>query len=531
MTEAASQSRLQPQPKFNIKQTFFIGLGFMSCMLAWGMYNFYFPRVLAGQIVKVGGIEQVFRVGYFTGDTRLLLANVIMTVDNLLAIFLQPYFGELSDRLESRFGRRTPFLIIGVPIAAVSLFALPFMPSSPAIWLMFLGFVTVLMLFNLAMAFYRAPVVALMPDLTPSVHRSMANVIINVVGGIGTAIGFILPTIMGAIPAVKNSMVGFTSFMEQDFLLMDIAVFWTTGGIMLVILILYLLLVKEVPTGTKFWHVGDHRIEFDSETLQIIPATKAISKIDGAKETTTTRKMKRYSMLKELRAIFKIKNKSAAFAFLAILFWSAAEDGFGTNLSLWGVEYAGLSDSFLSTLFIVMMLLVLVLGLPGAILSKRKGRLWTMRTGLIMYVACHAGIIVSQEIIRAGYFLPGFVITIVCFGLKALGGGLLAIAAITIIWQMAPKDKVGTYTGLYYVFKQTGSVVAPLIIGALLSLFTWLIPALGATGAWIILNPFCLAMSVIGYVAMVRVNKGEVGDDLSDEEVKELERLYGGDSD
>ncbi len=529
MTEVKSQSK--PQPKFNIKQTFFIGLGFMSCMLAWGMYNFYFPRVLAGQIVKVGGIEEVFRVGYFTGDARLLWANIVMTLDNIFAIFLQPYFGELSDRLESRFGRRTPFLILGVPVAALSLFALPFMPSLMIFWMVLLGFITVLMLFNLAMAFYRAPVVALMPDLTPSVHRSMANVIINVVGGVGTAIGFILPSIIGGIPAIKNSTIGYTTFAEQNFIMMDIAVFWTTGGIMLVILILYLLLVKEVPTGTRFWRVGDHRIEFDSETLQIIQPTKVESRADGASGTIPTRKMKRYSLLKELRAIFKIKNKSAAFAFLAILFWSAAEDGFGTNLSLWGVEYAGLSDSFLSTLFIIMMLLVLVLGLPGAILSKRKGRLWTMRTGLIMYIACHAGIIVSQEMMRAGFFLPGFIITTACFGLKALGGGLLAIAAITIIWQMAPKDKVGTYTGLYYVFKQTGSVVAPLIIGGLLSLFTWLIPALGATGAWVILNPFCLAMSIIGYVAMVRVTKGEVGDDLSDEEVKELERLYGGDND
>ncbi len=515
------------QPRFNIKQTFLIGLGFMSCMLAWGMYNFYLPRILAGQYI--GSVA--YRVGYFTGDARLLWANTVMTLDNILAIFLQPYFGELSDRLESKYGRRTPFLMIGVPVAAIALFLMPFMPLLPTFGIIFASFIIVVFLFNLAMAFYRAPIVALMPDLTPSVHRSMANVIINIMGGIGTAIGFIIPPIMGGIPAIKNAIVGNTTFNEQNFLALDIGVFWATGGIMLVILLLYMLFVKEIPTGAKFWRAGDHSIEFDSETLQIVPPKLTASVSNPEVNTPQVKRKKRENTLKELGAIFKKKDKSAAFALIAIFFWTVADDGMSTNLSLWGAEYALLPDAFLGSLFIVMMVLVLILGLPGAILSKRKGRLWTMRTGLLMYIISHAGIIVSQEMIRAGIFWPGFIAIVACFGLKALGGGLLAIAAITIIWQMAPKDKIGTYTGLYYVFKQTGSVLGPLVIGGLLAFFTWLLPSLGATGAWIVLNPFCLVASIVGYWAMARVKRGEVGDELSDEEVKELKHLYGGDDD
>lgn len=507
------------QPRFDVKQTFLIGLGFMSCMLAWGMYNFYFPRVLAGQIVN----DVAFRVGYFTGDARLFWANFVMTLDNLLAIFLQPYFGELSDRLESKHGRRTPFLLIGVPVAALSLVAMPFLAYLPGYAVMLVGFISVLLIFNLAMAFYRAPVVALMPDLTPSVHRSMANVIINVMGGIGTAIGFIIPPVMGGIPAIKGAITGNTTFLEQDFFALDAAVFWSTAAFMMVVLALYMLLVKEVPTGAKFWRVGDRRIEFDSETLQVMPPRQATA---GEGRDAGSKPKKPYNTLKELRAIFKVKDKSAAFAFLAIFFWTAADDALGTNLSLWGAEYALLPDSFLGSLFIVMMVFVLILGLPGAMLSKRKGRLWTMRVGLLLFVACHVGIIAFQELIRAGLFLPGFIAVAICFGIKAAGGGLLAIAAITIIWQMAPKDKVGTYTGLYYVFKQTGSVLAPLAVGGLLAIFT---PALGTTGTWVLLNPFCLVMSILGYLFMARVRRGEVGDELSEEEVAELERLYGGD--
>ncbi len=504
------------KPKFNVKQTFLIGLGFMSAMLAWGMYNFYFPRILAGQYIG----DVAYRVGYFTGDARLFWANFLMTVDNILAIFLQPFFGELSDRLESKHGRRTPFLLIGVPVAALALFILPFLTILPAFWVIFVGFISVVLVFNLAMAFYRAPVVALMPDLTPSVHRSMANVIINIMGGIGTAIGFIIPPVMGGIPAIKNATTGNTTFMDQDFLAMDMAVFWSTAAFMLVVLGLYMLLVREIPTGTKFWKVGERRIEFDSETLQIIAPR------DAGGESSRSKPKKPYNTFKELRAIFKVRERSAAFAFMAIFFWTAADDAFSTNLSLWGAEYAMLPDEFLGSLFIVMMVFVMILGLPGAILSKRKGRLWTMRTGLLFYIACHAGIIITQEVLRAGFFLPGFITTAMCFGFKAMGGGLLAIAAITIIWQLSPKDKVGTYTGLYYVFKQTGSVLAPLAVGGILATFT---PWLGTTGVWVILNPFCLVMSVLGYLAMVRVKRGEVGDELSDDDVKELEHLYSSD--
>jgi maltose/moltooligosaccharide transporter len=511
------------QPKFRIKQTFLIGLGFMSCMLAWAMYNFYFPRILAGQYVG----DVAYRVGYFTGDSRLFWANLLMTVDNILAIFIQPYFGELSDRLESKYGRRSPFLLLGIPVAALSLFLMPFISFLPEFLIMLVGFITTLLLFNLAMAFYRAPVVALMPDLTPSVHRSMANVIINLMGGVGTAIGYVIAPLMGLIPAIKDSIVGYTNFMEQKFVVMDMAVFWTTALFMLVVLGLYMLFVKEIPTGKKFWHVGDRRIEFDPETLQIIQSRDIEVNTSVTGKEIKLKPVKRYSTIKELRALVKAKEKSAILALIAIFFWTAADDALGTNMSLWGAEYALLPDFFLVSLSIVMMVFVLIFGIPGAMMSKKKGRLWSMRTGLLLFIICHVGIIVSQELIRVGFFWPGFIATAVLFGVKALGGGLLGIVAITIIWQMAPKDKVGTYTGLYYLFKQAGSVIAPLAAGGILAVLT---PWLGQTGVWVILMPFCLALSVAAYVTMARVKRGEVGDDLSAEEVAELERLYDGDA-
>lgn len=509
-----SQTSLPVSDKLSIKNTMLIGLGFMSCMLVWGMYNFYFPRILAGHYIN----NVPYRVGYFTGDLRLFLANLVMTFDNIAAIFFQPYFGELSDRLKSKFGRRTPFLIIGIPIAAICMFILPFLSVLPNIFLLFFTFITIVIIFNLAMAFYRAPVVALMPDMTKSVHRSMANVIINIMGGIGTAIGYLMGPLIGKWEFVNEKTIGYTTFQAQNFIVMDMMIFYSTAILLLIILGLFLLFVHEVPTGTKFWEVSKQRIRFDAETLQILPPLE-----NDSKKTE-----EHYNTFREIRAIFKVKEKSAAFMFLTIFFWSASEDAFGTNMSLWGAEYAWIPDTFLAWLSIISGIFVAILGYPGAKLSNQKGRIWTMRIGLLALAISYAGIIIFQEFVRAELFWLGFVGILFCLGIKAAGGALLGIAAITIIWQLAPKDKTGTYTGLYYVFKQTGSVLSPLIIGGILSLFT---PYLGTTDVWVVLNPFCLILAIIGYMMMRHVFRGEIGDELSPDQIEELERVYRSDTD
>lgn len=518
MAETTMPNTIIPtKSKLDVKKTFLIGLGFCSCMLAWGMYNFYIPRILVGHYIEAQ--DAYYRVGFFTDDNRLLWMNLIMTFDNIFAIFLQPYFGELSDRLHSKFGRRTPFLIIGIPVAAIGLFFMPYVVYLNLYWVILISFIMIVVLFNLAMAFYRAPVVALMPDLTASEHRSMANMIINVMGGVGTAVGYVTPTIMGGIGAIKNNVVGFTTFELQNFIVLDAAIFWTTGVFMLIVLGLFLIFVKEVPTGDTFWKVGKQRIEIDPVTGVMQPP-KDVKKIH-------------YNTAIEVKAIFHAKEKSAALAFLAIFLWSACDDAFGTNMSTWGTEYVYLTDSNISILNLAMMVFVLVFGLPGATLSKKKGRLWTMRVGLMMLNISYAGLIIFQEFARmsdSGMRLLGFIGVCLMIGLKAGGGGFLGIAAITVIWQLAPKDKIGSYTGLYYLFKQTGSVLAPLLTGAVLALFT---PAFITStdtmgrGVWILFNPLCLIIGILGYITMRKVKRGEIGDELSPEELAALEEEYG----
>ncbi|MCU9612543.1 SLC45 family MFS transporter [Caldibacillus lycopersici] len=148
-----------------MKKTFLLGFGFLSISIAWALYNAFVPLFLEDLL------------------SNLALIGFLMTIDNYIALFLQPYIGHKSDKTNTRFGKRMPYLIIGMPLAALFLALVPFYVSLPT-----LLFFMVAM--NLSMAIFRSPTIALMPDITPEQNRTKANGIINFMGGIGAIIAF-----------------------------------------------------------------------------------------------------------------------------------------------------------------------------------------------------------------------------------------------------------------------------------------------------------------------------------------------------
>ena len=150
--------------KLNNRRTVLIGFAFLSICAFWQLYDTVIPLIL----------RDTFRIG----DAR---AGQIMALDNVLALFLLPWFGRLSDRCNSRMGRRMPFIVFGT-IAAVALMLVLTAMDAPG---RFPAFFTVLLMLLLAMGSYRSPAVALMPDVTPKPLRSKANAIINLMGALG----------------------------------------------------------------------------------------------------------------------------------------------------------------------------------------------------------------------------------------------------------------------------------------------------------------------------------------------------------
>lgn len=154
--------------KLNYKKTMLIGLGFFTVSIVWGLYNVAMPLYL-----KDLGLSGV-------------AVGSVMTIDNIFALIFLPIFGALSDRTNNRYGRRMPYLLVGIPLSAVAFILIPVMKGA-LVTIM----ITVIAM-NFFMSIYRAPTVALMPDFTPRPLRSKANGVINFMGGIGSVIAFLI---------------------------------------------------------------------------------------------------------------------------------------------------------------------------------------------------------------------------------------------------------------------------------------------------------------------------------------------------
>ena len=150
--------------KLNTKRTCLVGLAFLSISAFWGLYDFVIPLVLKNT--------------YGLGDTW---AGVVMAMDNVLALFLLPFFGALSDKVRSPLGRRMPFIMGGTMAAVTLMLALALVIRVGTLGV----FLACLALLLLAMGTYRSPAVALMPDVTPKPLRSKGNAVINLMGAVG----------------------------------------------------------------------------------------------------------------------------------------------------------------------------------------------------------------------------------------------------------------------------------------------------------------------------------------------------------
>lgn len=168
--------------KLNNKRTILVGLAFLSICAFWQMYNSVIPKILT-----------------YTFHLDETYSGIIMAADNVLALFLLPLFGAISDKSRSRMGRRMPFILCGTGCAVLLMMLLPILDNSyaasPSVTKLVL-FIAVLGLLLIAMGTYRSPAVALMPDVTPKPLRSRANAIINLMGAVGGILYLVITSVL-----------------------------------------------------------------------------------------------------------------------------------------------------------------------------------------------------------------------------------------------------------------------------------------------------------------------------------------------
>ncbi len=383
--------------------TFLIGLGFFTMGLMDPLYDTYVPIFLSKYIESKG------------------LIGSIMTFDNILAIFLIPIFSALSDRTRTPIGRRMPFIIVLLPLTAVTFGLIPF-SALYALWLL----IAAVFLLNLFKQAVRGPIVALMPDMVPGEVRSEANGVINTMGGIATIVGTVgLARLMDVPLTIKNKSYE------------NILAFPTASILVLIAAILLFIFVKEKN--------GNYREESDDE--------------------------EKVPILKSIKVIFGEKDKSALFILLSLLFWFIAYQGVLPFVGLYSVEVLHTSQGTASLAAGMVGIAYAIFAIPSGKLAHKIGRRKTIRFALfalvivLLAVFAHNGLTQNSSQSFRQYTFWGLLFLFGIFWVTVITN------SFPMLWQMADYKTMGIYTGLYYFFSQLASIISPPITGFCIDLF------------------------------------------------------------
>jgi len=414
--------------KLNYGKTFLLGFGFFGVSVIWGVYNAFVPLFLANKF-----------------NLAPALIGFCMTLDNIAALLIQPPVGAWSDRLRTKIGRRMPFILIGAPIGALVFGLIPLASILP----LFVACTTSLLL---SMAFWRTPVVALMPDITPSRFRSQANGIINFMGGVGAIISF-----LGGSALYK---------MNPAF------PFWLGSGLVILSTALLLLFIREP------------KVFEDTE--------------------------KQPGMWESLKIVLADKDKSAIRLLGAIFFWFIGYTAIEAFFSLYANKHLLMEEADGARLLGQLSLIFVIFALPAGYIGGKIGRKITISLGLIVMAACTL----------AMYLLPVGTLTTVLTKLPVLGevpwvGVILMVAgagwalininSLPMVVDMTTEARIGTYTGLYYLFSTLSAIVGPNMNG-------WIVQLTNRNyNAIMVVSPVFMLVALF---LILGVRRGEAKDNL-----------------
>lgn len=429
----------EKKPKKSMKgyylTTFLIGLGFFTMGLMDPLYDTYIPIFLSRYI-----------------DSNALI-GAIMTLDNVFAIFLIPIFSAISDRTQTRIGRRMPFIVTLLPLSAFAFGLIPFAALSSLALLIILIFV-----FNLFKQAVRGPVVALMPDMVPGEIRSEANGVINTMGGIAAIVGTI------GLAQLMNVKLNLAKYGPTN----NILAYPFAGILVIIAVILLFFFVKEKK--------GAHGEKAAEEKVPII---------------------------KSLKQIFGEKDKSAFYILLSLLFWFIGYQGVLPFVGKYSVEILKTSPGSAALAAGMVGVAYAIFAIPSGLVAHKHGRKKTIRTSLVgliivlVLIFAHSVIFTTEGISQN--------IRMVLFWALMFIFGMFWVSVITnsfpMLWQMADYANMGIYTGLYYFFSQLASIIAPPITGGLIDLFGY--------GSLFL---FAAACMLVAFFLMSKVTRGEPED-------------------
>ena len=431
--------------KLNNKRTILVGLAFLSICAFWQMHDNVIPLILT----KTFHMNETY-------------SGVIMAADNILALFLLPFFGSLSDRTSTKLGKRMPFILFGTGCAVILMNLLPLLDNSYAAEpspLKLASFVIVLALLLIAMGTYRSPAVALMPDVTPKPLRSRANAIINLMGAVGGVFYLAFAAVLYPNSKVKALEEAGKHVDYQPLFLIVSAVMFLAVGIL-------------------FLTIRERKLTEENQALEAQHPEWNLAVDDGSGNEALPKPVKR----------------SLAFLLASIALWFIGYNGVTTWFSTYVDVVMGQGLGGASQCLLIATVGAVVSYIPIGALAAKIGRKRTIQIGIMLLAACFA----------MGYALTTMYTTItpvmfVVFALVGFAWAAINVNSLPMVVEMCKGSDIGKFTGYYYTASMAAQVVTPVLAGTLMRQIDYRV-----------LFPYAALFVALSFVTMLFVRHGDV---------------------
>lgn len=422
--------------KLNYKRTFLIGLAFLSICAFWQMYDNIIPLILQGT--------------FHLGET---ITGVIMAADNVLALFLLPIFGSISDKVDTRAGKRMPFIVGGTILAVIFLMLLPIADRTVNLVL----FVAALFALLISMGLYRSPAVALMPDLTPNKLRSKGNAIINLMGAVGGVYTLIMIKLLVGKGESPDYMPLFTS----------------VAALMILSVGILVITINEKKVKAKV----EAEVKAYEESAGVIVETEDLVEKEAGEKAPMPKEVKR----------------SMIFLLASIFLWFTAYNAVTTAFSrytkvVWKLEGGGFADCLM-----VATVAAIISYIPIGNISSKIGRKKTIMGGIVLMSVCYFAAIFANA------YHP---VINVAFAVIGIGWAAINVNSYPMIVEMSKGCDVGKFTGTYYTFSMAAQIFTPILSGFLLE-----------NVSYRTLFPYALVFSLLAFFTMLQVHHGDARPD------------------
>ena len=426
--------------KLNNKRTILVGLAFLSICAFWQMYDNVVPLILTN-----------------TFHLNETFSGAIMAADNILALFLLPFFGGLSDKTDTKIGKRMPFILFGTGIAVILLNILPLLDNgyfaAPSTFKM-VSFVIVLALLLIAMGIYRSPAVALMPDVTPKPLRAKANAIINLMGAVGGMIYLALAAVL-----YPNKKVAGLAHVNYQPMFMIVAA------------------IMFVSVGILFLTIKEPKLTAENRALEEQHPEWNLAEDDGSGGEVLPPQVK----------------TSLGFLLASIALWFIGYNGVTTWFTTYVSQVMGQALGGASTCLLIATAGAIVSYIPIGALASKIGRKKTIMGGIVLLAVCFA----LGYVLTTTYTSINVVMFIV-FALVGLAWAAINVNSLPMVVEMCKGSDIGKFTGYYYTASMAAQIVTPILAGTLMR-----------SVSYKILFPYAAVFVALSFLTMTRVQHGD----------------------